>query len=149
MHLGAKCSPKAFIKGTQIGCRRPGVEQNSFQRSSTRCSDLFQVETMAHCREGARQKEEKTNLSAALGLILSAKQWLPDWNLPQDSRTERDLLRYKKVGMELKDKEVFPATQKARVQAMKQKGISHDSERRKQIKKLLMSYWYLLGVLQS
>ena len=51
--------------------------------------------------------------------------------------------------MELEDKEVFPATQKARVQAMKQKGISHDSERQKQIKKLLMSYWYLLGVLQS
>jgi len=47
--------------------------------------------------------------------------------------------------MELKDKDVFPATRKARVQAMKQKGISHDSERWKQVKKLLISYWYLLG----
>ena len=28
---------------------------------------------------------------------------------------------------------------------MKQKGISHDSERWKQVKKLLISYWYLLG----
>lgn len=28
---------------------------------------------------------------------------------------------------------------------MKQKGISHDSERWKQVKKLLMSYWYLRG----
>ena len=47
--------------------------------------------------------------------------------------------------MELMDKEVFPATRKARVQAMKRKGISHDSERWKQVKKLLISYWYLLG----
>lgn len=47
--------------------------------------------------------------------------------------------------MELKNKEAFPATRKARVQAMKQKGISHDSERWKQVKKFLMSYWYLRG----
>ena len=74
MHLAANCLPQAFIKGTQIGCQRPGREQNSFPRSCIRCSDLFQVETMAHCREEAMQKQEKANLSAALGLVLSAKQ---------------------------------------------------------------------------